>query len=415
MPKRMVGILYGENIVGRVLEMRQGLSPAARLDINPSTYLSSGGNSLAVSPDSSYMVTGNQNNNNYNMYVYDDPANMGGRSSPVATFAGAVYCCAASNDMYAFGGNSPYLYVFKKSTGNLLTVNTSGLGTVYALDFSPDGTKLAVVHNTNPFLRIYNTADWSFINGASTSGYNVCTGCFSHDGKKVLLNSNYSPCLMLFNAVTGACEYTNTSGAYSGSSNYSGGARMVRSPLDNKTLIFSLYNSPYLAKFDTSSNTPSLFVAASPALGNASSVWVDPDPEEDAVYVNHVPGSTSPWRTVSKFKISTGSIYPDQPAALFRNLLYGSTNLASGVGIVSTTPYKLTGTVRDINNIPAARIVRAYKRSTGDLMAQTTSDANTGNYTLKLYDEGPYDVQFLTADGELLNDLFYAKAQPRAV
>lgn len=80
-----------------------------------------------------------------------------------------------------------------------------------------------------------------------------------------------------------------------------------------------------------------------------------------------------------------------------------------------TTPYKITGTVRNVSNVPVERKVRAYRRSDGELVAETMSNASTGNYTLKVYDPGPFDVQFLTADGELLNDLFYAKSEPQAV
>ncbi|MEJ1938433.1 carboxypeptidase-like regulatory domain-containing protein, partial [Nostoc sp. NIES-2111] len=83
--------------------------------------------------------------------------------------------------------------------------------------------------------------------------------------------------------------------------------------------------------------------------------------------------------------------------------------------ITYSTPYKITGTVRDISNNPVARVVRAHRRSDGELVAQTTSDASTGNYDLRVPDIGPYDVQFMTAAGELLNDLFYAQTEPQPV
>ena len=93
--------------------------------------------------------------------------------------------------------------------------------------------------------------------------------------------------------------------------------------------------------------------------------------------------------------------------------------MTSGTGpsscwaFVNTTPYELTGTVRDINNAPAARTVRAIRRSNGVITAQTVSDATTGNYRLKLSDPGPFDVQFMAADGELLNDIIFAKSEPK--
>lgn len=71
--------------------------------------------------------------------------------------------------------------------------------------------------------------------------------------------------------------------------------------------------------------------------------------------------------------------------------------------------------MRDVSNTPVARKVRAFRRSNGELVAETTSNASTGNYVLKVYDPGPFDVQFLVESGELLNDLLYAKSEPQAV
>ena len=70
------------------------------------------------------------------------------------------------------------------------------------------------------------------------------------------------------------------------------------------------------------------------------------------------------------------------------------------------------GSVRDIDNNPAARRVRVHERSTGDLCADTTSSAVTGEYEVAVYQgDVDYDVQFLTADGEQLNDLFFARTR----
>ena len=70
------------------------------------------------------------------------------------------------------------------------------------------------------------------------------------------------------------------------------------------------------------------------------------------------------------------------------------------------------GSVRDIDNNPAARRVRVHERSTGDLCADTTSSAVTGEYEVAVYQgDVDYDVQFLAADGEQLNDLFFARTR----
>ena len=65
-----------------------------------------------------------------------------------------------------------------------------------------------------------------------------------------------------------------------------------------------------------------------------------------------------------------------------------------------------------LHNNPAARTVRIYERSTGELCATTTSDPVTGDYSAKVYEgDVDYDAHFLTAPGELLNDLFFARVR----
>ena len=71
--------------------------------------------------------------------------------------------------------------------------------------------------------------------------------------------------------------------------------------------------------------------------------------------------------------------------------------------------FSVNGTVYDSNNNPASRVVRLYSRSTGDLMAQTTSNGTTGAYSfgsLSSTDE----VQVICLDdsgGSLENDLVH--------
>ena len=84
----------------------------------------------------------------------------------------------------------------------------------------------------------------------------------------------------------------------------------------------------------------------------------------------------------------------------------------TSVAFSNPAPRYLRGPVRDIDGNPAERRVRAYNRVTKQLAGETKSDPITGDYELALYGQSDteYDIQFLANDGELLNDLFFARA-----
>lgn len=91
---------------------------------------------------------------------------------------------------------------------------------------------------------------------------------------------------------------------------------------------------------------------------------------------------------------------------------------ANAVSFFATPAYRIRGTVRDKDGNLVSRTVRAHRRSDGVLVAQTVSDAVTGEYELLVYPDSPaeeYDVQFLAAPGELLNDLIYARTTAEPV
>ena len=91
---------------------------------------------------------------------------------------------------------------------------------------------------------------------------------------------------------------------------------------------------------------------------------------------------------------------------------------AKSVSFMTSPAHRIRGTVRDKDGNLISRTVRAHRRSDGALVAQTVSDAVTGGYELLVYPDNPaeeYDVQFLVAPGELLNDLIYARTTAEAV
>lgn len=90
-------------------------------------------------------------------------------------------------------------------------------------------------------------------------------------------------------------------------------------------------------------------------------------------------------------------------------------NALSAIAISNPAPLVIRGGVRDADNNVAARTVRVLERSSGRICATTTSDPVTGDYSAKVYEgDVDYDVQFMAAPGELLNDLFFARVRAGA-
>jgi hypothetical protein len=415
MPKRMVGGLSAEIIAMRSLDLRQGLEPVPFFSPLFEYPAISSTASIAIGPEYLGGVMQNGSSGAGAFRYYPDLNTLSGSVTPSAAFAGNMTCCAVGASLYAVGGASPFLYVFNRSTHALVTVSTTGLGTLRSMAFSPDGTKLAITHDTAPYVRIYNTSTWTYVDapaGGSTSTY-ACE--FSGDSAYLLVQSAGSPYLAVHNPTTGARTFSYTSSSkYATTTNSA--KSIVRHPTANK-FIFSFGTSPFIGEFDPATNTITDYAAISSggAIGSGWSLVVDPDLSEDVVYLRHGVGSTNPSRTMSRFKISTKAPYATQPNA-FRNLLWSNNSPnPNNMVITHNTPYKITGTVRDISNNPVARVVRAHRRSDGELVAQTTSDATTGNYDLRVPDTGPFDVQFMAAAGELLNDLFFAQTEPQPV
>ena len=164
---------------------------------------------------------------------------------------------------------------------------------------------------------------------------------------------------------------------------------------DGSRLAVAHNGSPSIAIYDTAdwSKLPNPSVLpASDGNGCAFS----PDGSRLAVVHN-----TSPFIT-----IYNTADWSSRPASLFAS--GGQKHVAfSAVGKLV-----VRGSVRDIDNNPAARRVRVHERSTGDLCAETTSSAVAGEYEVAVYQgDVDYDVQFLTADGEQLNDLIFARTR----
>ncbi len=68
----------------------------------------------------------------------------------------------------------------------------------------------------------------------------------------------------------------------------------------------------------------------------------------------------------------------------------------------------VSGIVRDDSGNPCERVVRAYHRTGGSPLAQTTSDPVTGEYSFNLTTADEINLVFLDANGAILyNDLIH--------
>lgn len=324
-------------------------------------------------------------------------------STTTASFSGSVSCVGSSDTHFAVGGTSPFLYVFDWATKTLQTTNNTGLGTVIKVKFSPDGSKLAVLHITTPYLRIYNTADWTFINAGTASGYpgnvNDADLFFTDDGRLVT-GTNSSPYLCTYDVATGARLNAITATATNNSV-----ISLVKHP-DQNALIWmgntasgrrsGLYNL-------------STYAVSNPFVDPAAVVTscvLDSVNRELILIHNALSG-----RYCSIISLDAPTVLVDPGEHLASQIQSSGFKLV----VVERDIGKITGTVRDIDNNPAARRVMAFNRDGGYLSASTMSDASTGNYELYVENTGLHDVQFRIADGELLNDLFFARVEPEAV
>jgi|GEM_PF-678621 len=110
------------------------------------------------------------------------------------------YFAAGTNET---GGGSTYLYIYKRSGDNftkLANPVTLPTGVVFDVDFSPDGTYLAVGSGVTPFLLIYKRSGDTFTKLANPtlppSQVNVTR--FSPDGQYLAVGNNASPSLRIY-------------------------------------------------------------------------------------------------------------------------------------------------------------------------------------------------------------------------
>lgn len=362
----------------------------------------------AISPDGQKVVvtTGSAGAGNF-LYSDEGPTEQHifpSAKTTTATFNGQIIAIAASDEFFAVGGASPYLYIYDWS-GSLKSVSVTGIGNVRNLAFSPDGLHLAILHTSAPYLRIYNTSDWSFVNVASgLGGPSTYYNDLYHTGDgRLVVGSTTSPYLATVNLATGAI--LNSISSVASLNSVSG---LMKHP-DSNQLIW-VASSGSLAKhigvYDLDSYQLSL-----PFADIGASIWsaVLDKVNREIIFLHAV----ALGRNCSIIKLDEPSVIHD-PGDDLKSHVTGNPS-PQGLVILERDIARINGTVRDIDNLPAARRVIAFHREGGYMAASTMSDPSTGDYELIVENTDLHDVQFRVEEGELLNDLFFARVEPEAV
>lgn len=361
-----------------------------------------------VSPDRKKFVgnTGLNTSNDTNVWIWDittTPVVFYKLSTP---FPATVYSVAISNDFYVVGGTSPFLYVFKSSDNSYININTSSLGTVTDISFSNDGTKMAVVHTVSPYLRVYNVSDWSYINAPTALGAVRNAVGFTSNDNYIVTTGSGSPYLTVHNASTLAETQRETSIIF-----YSyNGARVNKHPFSSDKVLIN--HGPNAATNRKSFYDYNVITKESIDIlptGSICSAFVYSEVDE-LFYVAH---STSLFEQDESLSIFNARTYAR--IGPLKGVSYFEPHQISELAIIERDLHKISGTVRSITNTPVARTISVHDRTQGYLIAKTISNATTGNYQIILPDSKEVDVQFHIENGELLNDLFYARVIPEPV
>lgn len=366
-------------------------------------------NSLTISPDGTKMlfahIEAHTSNNNkfWTITDFDNPQ----PTQPIALFDGILYAIASSNTHYALAGTNPFLRVYDWQH-QVLNIDTKGLSNVYGACFNDDGSKLFVIYDRAPHLRVYDLVTLSYKDVATPVNINSSFACIYYAFGQLLFfgstTANYSYFKMFDDELNQTFSFNNNNQYANYGSNYI--CRLLKHPIKDGTLLLIRINNSN--KLEVSelvlSPTPAITRVLQTDFGNLYSVCCT----DGHIYLCHAYHNTA-HRTISVYRLSDYAFDETQTSAFapFHNDIIDFVVIKKDTG-------KITGTVRDINNNPASRMVRAYDRKTGELIAQTQSQTD-GNYRLMLPSTDDVDVQFMAQDGELLNDLFYAKVTPELV
>jgi WD40 repeat protein len=273
------------------------------------------------------------------------------QSLGITTGDGRAIAMSPDSGYMAFGktdSNAPFLYVFARSGNSFVSTGVSisaqPAGVVQGLDFSPDGTLLAVAHGVSPFVTVYTKSGGTFTK--LTGNFDVLptnTGNrvkFSPDGNFLLVSTNVTGVLLYqrsgnnFTKVTAAALPTNTT--------YS----MTFTP-DSAYLAIASAQSPFLFVYQFNSGAP-VKVADSANIPTAACYTINFNHTGTMLSVGTL--SASPFLYTYSFSAGALTKLPDPdvlPAGNVTGITYTTANdyLCVGAG---TTPfiyiYSISGT-----------------------------------------------------------------------
>lgn len=379
---------------------------------------------MALAPDHKHVVLYGWQQG----YTAHDDIEAGTYYNGSIPFSTYVTKAIATNDAYYLFGTSPLFYCYRWSDRSVDVFDVGGLGDVVSACLSPDGSKVFLHHNAAPNVRAYDLASKEFVDAPATVGAGVTYNynqsseiCCTSNGAFVAVCSSSSPNLSILDA--------ETLGVLSAKSNNNYTiyywSEIMPHPHDENSVIVARNAGGTLMLNINCSTGEVEQINAWPALNAAFSSapnWFTTgmtySKAADEIFVA-LTSSTAyaiavlDGRTLA-FKRQEWIEDEGLPLANHLNT-DNSFNNCVKLRLVEDDCHQITGTVRDINNAPCARTVRAFRRSDGVCMAQTESDATTGDYRLLLPDAEPYDVQFQALDGENLNDLFFARSEPEPI
>lgn len=166
---------------------------------HPLPDISGNGLSCAVSPDGSILIVGVDSSPYMHVIRTDTWSELPGFSSPItAKVRGLSFSHDGGRLAVAVDGGSHALYVLDTGDWSIEQSLVPGVDG-YTVAYMPDSTAIAVGLETNPYLMVINTSDWSNVAGVPPGpGYNLSCD-ISPDGNYLAVGGGSSPYYKVLN------------------------------------------------------------------------------------------------------------------------------------------------------------------------------------------------------------------------